>query len=225
MAKCMVACFSDEYVESQNCALEFRFGHVSLKIPIIKAIVGTGNEWRKDPLAFLSGSYPEINFQYQNKDAFTQLLSIVQAQLGVIKEQERKMKKEQVDENSSEESAEKNSQAFQELYELTQRKFVGQITKIAATMQTVKQYPRLFCVDLIEKHKLEALQNIDEARRLKVLEMEAVLEKEKEIDLVINENAQSGDTKYLNKIVDGEKKGNFFYQKLRFTIKNFGICL
>ena len=35
-ASVMVACFSDEYVRSKNCALEFRFAHVSLRIPIVK---------------------------------------------------------------------------------------------------------------------------------------------------------------------------------------------
>ena len=35
-ASVIVSCLSDEYVKSKNCALEFRFAHVSLKIPIIK---------------------------------------------------------------------------------------------------------------------------------------------------------------------------------------------
>jgi hypothetical protein len=46
-ASLVLACFSDEYVKSKNCSLEFRFAHISLKIPIVKAIVGTGNEWKK----------------------------------------------------------------------------------------------------------------------------------------------------------------------------------
>ena len=66
LARVMIACFSDEYVESKNCSLEFRFAHVSLKLPTIKAVVGIGNEWRKNELSFLAGNYPEINFQYQN---------------------------------------------------------------------------------------------------------------------------------------------------------------
>lgn len=66
LAKVIVCCFSDEYTNSKNCVLEFRFAHVSLKIPIIKAIVGTGNEWRRNELSFLSGDYPEINFQTEN---------------------------------------------------------------------------------------------------------------------------------------------------------------
>ncbi|RNA02711.1 putative serine threonine- kinase pats1, partial [Brachionus plicatilis] len=65
LAKVIVACVSDEYVESQNCKLEFRFAHLSLKIPIVKAIVGLGNEWRKNEIAFLGSNYPEANFQYE----------------------------------------------------------------------------------------------------------------------------------------------------------------
>ncbi len=74
MAKCVIACLSDEYVESSNCSLEFRFSHVSLKLPIIKGIFGIGNEWRKNELAFLSSGYSEVNFQYENKDALPLLL-------------------------------------------------------------------------------------------------------------------------------------------------------
>ncbi len=64
--KVVIACLSDEYVLSKNCSLEFRFAHVSLKIPIVKAIVGTSNEWKTNEIAFLGGIYPETNFQYEN---------------------------------------------------------------------------------------------------------------------------------------------------------------
>jgi hypothetical protein len=65
-ASVFISCLSDEYIKSRNCELEFRFAHISLKIPIIKAIVGTSNEWRKHELSFLSGIYPEVSFQYEN---------------------------------------------------------------------------------------------------------------------------------------------------------------
>lgn len=70
LAKIIVACVSDEYVESQNCKLEFRFAHISLKLPIIKAVVGLGNEWRKNEIAFLGSNYPEVNFQYETKGRY-----------------------------------------------------------------------------------------------------------------------------------------------------------
>ena len=62
-----VACISDEYVKSTNCSLELRFAHVSLHLPIIKAVVGTGNAWRRHEMAFIAGDANEINFQYENK--------------------------------------------------------------------------------------------------------------------------------------------------------------
>ncbi len=67
LAKVIVCCFSDDYVKSKNCALEFKFAHVSLKIPIIKVVVGTGSKWRNDELSFLGGAYPEVNFQFEEQ--------------------------------------------------------------------------------------------------------------------------------------------------------------
>lgn len=72
-AHVVVACFSDEYASSKNCLLEFKFAHVSLKLPIVKAIVGRGNEWRKNEIAFLAGIYPEVNFQHENQGLNCQL--------------------------------------------------------------------------------------------------------------------------------------------------------
>ncbi len=47
--------------------------------------------------------------------------------------------------------------SFQELYELRQQKFLGQISNLTGKMQTVRQYTRLVSV---EKHKIQALQDI-----------------------------------------------------------------
>ena len=44
-AKVMIACVSLEYAKSRNCQLEFRFAHVTLKIPIVVVVVGTGYRW------------------------------------------------------------------------------------------------------------------------------------------------------------------------------------
>lgn len=77
-AKVAVVCISDEYVESLNCSLEFKFAHVSLKLPIVKAVVGRGDQWRRNELAFLAGGYTEVNFQHKNKEALDILLKNVQ---------------------------------------------------------------------------------------------------------------------------------------------------
>jgi hypothetical protein len=69
-AKLVIACVSDEYVKSENCSLEFSFAHSSLKLPIIKAVVGTGNKWQKNKIAFMGLNYPEFDFQKENKGKF-----------------------------------------------------------------------------------------------------------------------------------------------------------
>lgn len=69
-AKVVVACLSDEYCISQNCLLEFRFAHCSLKKPIIKCIVGLGSEYKKQEISFLGSNYPEVNFQFENPSKF-----------------------------------------------------------------------------------------------------------------------------------------------------------
>jgi hypothetical protein len=161
-AKVVVACFSDEYVTSQNCALEFRFSHISLRVPVVKAVCGTGNEWRKNELAFLASNYPEINFQYSGSEREA-LLKLVAERLAEIRGKEANQPKK-VKENK-EVFIENNSAAFQELYELTQRKFLSQLVKISnSDKSTSKQYPRLFCVDLVEKHKVDALDRIYRAK-------------------------------------------------------------
>jgi hypothetical protein len=57
--------------------------------------------------------------------------------------------------------ADNNHAAFQELYELTQRKFLKQICQYADTTSLKFLYPRLFCIDLVDFVK------IDEMNRLK----------------------------------------------------------
>jgi hypothetical protein len=69
-ASVFVACLSDEYVNSKNCVLEFRFAHCSLKKPIVKALVGTGSNWRNHEISFLGGVYPEVNCQFENTGLF-----------------------------------------------------------------------------------------------------------------------------------------------------------
>jgi hypothetical protein len=50
--------------------------------------------------------------------------------------------------------------AFQELYELTQRKFLKQVGQYSEKMSTVRPYPRLFCVDYIDFLKIDQLNRL-----------------------------------------------------------------
>lgn len=157
----VVACLSNEYVNSKNCALEFRFAHTSLKLPIIKAIVGQGDEWKKHELSFMAGSYPEVNFQYPNPgifvklipiqlqlfyfilDAHSKLLSLVQKELEKIKKATSSVAKNAEATSSNKiKAAENNLTAFQELYELTQRKFLKQIIQFCDKQNLNKPFPR-----------------------------------------------------------------------------------
>lgn len=44
-ARVMLSCISDEYVTSQFCQVEFRYAHLTLKLPIVAAVVGKGISW------------------------------------------------------------------------------------------------------------------------------------------------------------------------------------
>lgn len=52
--------FAAQYVKSKNCQLEFRFATITLKIPVVLAVVGTGFEWEKS----------EVN-KYKDKNGST----------------------------------------------------------------------------------------------------------------------------------------------------------
>ena len=52
------------------------------------------------------------------------------------------------------EVAENGNVAFQELYELTQRKFLKQLSFYCDSMVTNRPYPRLFCIDFVDRQKL-----------------------------------------------------------------------
>ena len=57
---------------------------------------------------------------------------------------------------NTEMQADQNTAAFQELYELTQRKFLKQIARFCEMQQFAKKYPKLFCVDLVERKSVLA---------------------------------------------------------------------
>ena len=158
-ARVVVACVSDEYTRSENCKLEFRFAHVSLKLPIVKAVVGLGNEWRNHEIAFLGGAYPEVNFQYDNSNAHRDLLEYVKSALEKSPPRHQAVSGQQQAESSDLEkkTVEETNAAYQELYELTQRKFLKLLIQFCEKSpdSTTKPCPRLFCIDFLEKSKLK----------------------------------------------------------------------
>lgn len=162
-ARVVVACVSNEYIRSENCKLEFRFAHASLKLPIVKAVVGRGDDWRNHEIAFLGGAYPEVNFQYENSSAYQDLLEHVKSALEKSKarQQQQQQQTAAAADRSENIDAQKNvdntNTAYQELYELTQRKFLKQLVQISDKMYTSRPCPRLFCIDFIESTKIQVI--------------------------------------------------------------------
>ncbi|XP_013397728.1 probable serine/threonine-protein kinase pats1 [Lingula anatina] len=148
-AKLVVACISDQYAESTNCNMEFRFAKTALNLPIIVVTVGRGQMWRKSEVGMLSINYPVVSH-----DDTDQLLKLVKENLPSEVQQpvsnetkEKKKEKEQANQQQ------KNT-SFQELYELAQRKFLRQVAKLADSFN-MEAYPRLVVIDHMATEETE----------------------------------------------------------------------
>ncbi|XP_059152537.1 uncharacterized protein LOC131938499 [Physella acuta] len=147
-AKVMVAFVSDEYANSKNCKMEFRFALTTLKIPTILAVVGTGFSWVRSEIGLLtvghSQNCPKINLQYENEAALLELL--VEVEKFLPKESQAASTSETV----------QHSVAFQEALELSQRKLLRHIALYASTMD-MEVYPRLILIDLKVKDDVKKI--------------------------------------------------------------------
>eukprot|EP00058_Branchiostoma_floridae_P020994 XP_002606484.1 hypothetical protein BRAFLDRAFT_126447 [Branchiostoma floridae] len=137
-AKMVVACVSDEYVRSKNCQMEFRFAAVTLRLPIVLAVVGTGYQWESSECGMLSLGFNKINFQHGGEVEMDKLVEYVQEKC--------KTDEEATNDNTAEEDKSRNSASFQELYELAQRKFLRQVAHYEELLD-LPPYPRLVVVD------------------------------------------------------------------------------
>ncbi|KAL5004316.1 hypothetical protein ScPMuIL_017772 [Solemya velum] len=154
-AKMLIACVSDEYASSPTCQLEFRYAANTLKLPIILAVVGTGNNWRATEVGILSLGYPLISFQEKSETALEKLFLASKSKLQSFKGDDEEEKKK----TASNEQLKNLS--FQELFELAQRKFLRQIINYADA-QDMEPYPRLFLVDFVkEESKPEDEEDAD----------------------------------------------------------------
>jgi hypothetical protein len=101
-----------------------------------------------------------------------------------------------------------NNSAFQELYELTQRKFLKQLAQFSERMSTTttsnKPYPRLFCLDCMPWEEFRQIQN----RKKTILNQTAVINnnnnKREETDLslldtAVGQRKESSSTTTTNK--------------------------
>ncbi|XP_078600268.1 uncharacterized protein LOC144875240 [Branchiostoma floridae x Branchiostoma japonicum] len=137
-AKMVVACVSDEYVRSKNCQMEFRFAAVTLRLPIVLAVVGTGYQWESSECGMLSLGFNKINFQHGGEVEMDKLVEFVQEKC--------KTDEDATNDNTAEEDKSRNSASFQELYELAQRKFLRQVAHYEELLD-LPPYPRLVVVD------------------------------------------------------------------------------
>lgn len=134
-AKVVIACVSDEYVTSKNCQMEFRFASMTLRIPILIAVVGTGVEWMRSEIGMLAINYPKVDLQYRI-DENKEILKFVGEHItdkeaeNTVEEPDRKIK-------------------VNELIELIERKFLHNILSLHNT-HNVSELPHLPVLDLDE---------------------------------------------------------------------------
>ena len=154
-AKLMIACISNEYSRSDSCMKEFRFAS-NLKIPILMCTFGSANtkcEWRNTELGIISCLMTkEINFQLENPTAFQDMLHEVKA----LNIEPRNVSNTLLNEEillKSEEKYKPEMQAYAELIELAQRKFLRQMASFSETVSS-KPFPRLFIIDLVSGNNL-----------------------------------------------------------------------
>ncbi|XP_046562629.1 LOW QUALITY PROTEIN: uncharacterized protein LOC124271531 [Haliotis rubra] len=144
-ARAVIVCVSDQYAESANCAMEFRYAANTLKLPVVLAVVGTGNSWRASEIGVLSLKYPIVSFQENNQNAFDKLLSIVKETLATSTI--TLTPKQKLDKTNEQQK----DLSYQELCELAQRKFLRQIVQYAEEQDITAPYPRLFLIDFVKE--------------------------------------------------------------------------
>ncbi|XP_053405100.1 uncharacterized protein LOC123566493 [Mercenaria mercenaria] len=149
-ARLVIVCVSDEYANSSTCRMEFRYAANTLKLPIILAVVGTGNNWRASEVGVLSLRYPIVSFQEKSETAYSTLLSMVKEKLSVDDPETEKDRK-------NKQNNEHKNLSFQELFELAQRKLLRQLC-FYAEHQDVDVYPRLFIVDFLKSKPEDDIQ-------------------------------------------------------------------
>lgn len=117
--------------------MEFRFAHVTLGLPIILAIVGTGYLWESTEIGMMSLGYPKVNLQVSNPNSLQLVLQHVKEALQTSETVESEAPGRPKSQQNKEE-------AFQEMYELAQRKLFRQIQSFVSTEDF---FPTLFVID------------------------------------------------------------------------------
>ncbi|KAK0062250.1 hypothetical protein Bpfe_008351, partial [Biomphalaria pfeifferi] len=164
-SKVLVAFVSDEYAKSDNCMMELRFGVLTLELPTIIVVVGTGREWKESEVGLLMqrSKAAKIYMQRENTEAINilerfiierlpkhadQLIArdAVLQDIKALKQQEKNKQEKKMPESVHDNSA------IQEESELVQRKFMRFIISFISTNDSVPT-PRLIVIDFEKSAK------------------------------------------------------------------------
>ncbi|XP_048241150.1 uncharacterized protein LOC124116403 [Haliotis rufescens] len=175
--KVMIACVSEQYAESKNCRMEFRFAISTLKIPVILVVVGTSYKWESTEVGMIAVGHecPKVNLQYENEAGLLDVLSMVQ---DLIPKDE---------EDQAQTSDTQRQTSFQEVLELAERKFLRQLMTYTDSIEG-EGYPHLVVVDINappqltdeEKQALEGNTIGDEEEYKRAMEENKDKEEEKQ---------------------------------------------
>ncbi|XP_012936376.2 uncharacterized protein LOC106011403 [Aplysia californica] len=157
-SKVMVACVSDEYVKSDNCMMELRFGVLNMGLPTVICVVGTGKEWEYSEVGILMhrAKAAKVFFQEENPEAMDVLEKFIRERLPensdqLIQKQTaeiamRTLQEQQKDPKKKKKNTNSANVAIKEEYELMQRKFMRHIISYVSSMDVVPA-PRLIIID------------------------------------------------------------------------------
>lgn len=79
--KVVVACVSKEYTQSEICRNEFLFAKNTLRLPVVLAIFGNGDEWRMTEVGMCGLTCSQVNFQFENPTAFEDIYNCIRTRL------------------------------------------------------------------------------------------------------------------------------------------------
>ncbi|CAF3640658.1 unnamed protein product [Rotaria sp. Silwood1] len=182
--KVVIACVSDEYTQSEVCRNEFLFAKSTLRLPIILAIFGTGDKWRTTEVGMCSLTCSQVNFQFDNPNAFDDIYNYIQSNLP---KQPTSARETSLNAMTKPDTEEKTIAAYQELFELTQRKFLRVTCGFAETMNA-RPYPRLFAVDFMryKDKSAQELAHIEMATQMNTQQAQQDDKDNKERDLEVD---------------------------------------
>ncbi|XP_060065175.1 uncharacterized protein LOC132545509 [Ylistrum balloti] len=153
-SRVMVACVSDEYVMSEACMMEIRFGVCTMNLPLIVVVVGTGQKWKQSEIGLLmrrsSAGVNKVYMQKENPEAWDTLLQFVKDSISKASDMKNEnVNKKETKVKKQSKKSEENQLSYKEEYELIQRKFMRHITNMINQLD-LPLLPRLLVFDFLK---------------------------------------------------------------------------